>query len=377
MSTLVGLRDLVPPAAGSVTIADRRLKPTEVFDTYWRFAAARQQMYETRLRGQAPPWTKDTILASHRFTNCYRAADRVSQFLITQVCYRGDQSWEEVFFRTLLFKIFNRVSTWRLLSSQLGQVSWGGYSFDAYDSILGDRHAAGERLYSAAYIMPSPPLGETRKYSNHLRLLELMMRDRAPEKVANATSMKAAFRVLAKYPGIGKFLAYQYLIDLNYAVGLAFSEMEFVVPGPGARDGIRKCFGRLASGIEAEVIRYMADTQDEHFARLGLVFTGLRGRPLQLIDCQNLFCEVDKYARVAHPEIVGLSGRTRIKQAYRRDAAPLTAWFPPKWGLNGHEPPPSPGPDQVLTGLAGRRASRGRARGPAAPAQDALFDRWP
>jgi hypothetical protein len=334
MSTLVGLRDLVPPAAGSVTIADRRLKPTEVFDTYWRFAAARQQMYETRLRGQAPPWTKDTILASHRFTNCYRAADRVSQFLITQVCYRGDQSWEEVFFRTLLFKIFNRVSTWRLLSSQLGQVSWGGYSFDAYDSILGDRHAAGERLYSAAYIMPSPPLGETRKYSNHLRLLELMMRDRAPEKVANATSMKAAFRVLAKYPGIGEFLAYQYLIDLNYAVGLAFSEMEFVVPGPGARDGIRKCFGRLASGIEAEVIRYMADTQDEHFARLGLVFTGLRGRPLQLIDCQNLFCEVDKYARVAHPDVQGISGRTRIKQSFRPVAEPVPAWFPPKWGIN-------------------------------------------
>ena len=39
------------------------------------------------------------------------------------------------------------------------------------------------------------------------------------------------------------FLAYQYLIDLNYAAGLGFSEMDFVVPGPGARDGIRKCFG--------------------------------------------------------------------------------------------------------------------------------------
>ena len=72
-------------------------------------------------------------------------------------------------------------------------------------------------------------------------------------------------------------------------------------------------------GIEAEVIRYMADTQDEHFARLGLPFAGLRGRRrLQLIDCQNLFCEVGKYARVAHPEALGISGRTRIKQAYRQ-----------------------------------------------------------
>ena len=38
---------------------------------------------------------------------------------------------------------------------------------------------------------------------------------------------------------------------------------------------------------------------------------------MQLIDCQNLFCEVDKYARHAHPEVRGISGRTRIKQSYR------------------------------------------------------------
>lgn len=32
---------------------------------------------------------------------------------------------------------------------------------------------------------------------------------------------------------------------------------------------------------------------------LGLRFRSLAGRRLKLIDCQNLFCEVDKYARVA------------------------------------------------------------------------------
>jgi hypothetical protein len=315
-----------------------------VFDTYWRFAAARHQIYEARLAGQAPPWTGDPILSAHRFTNCYRAADRVSQFLITQVSYRGDQDWAEVFFRTLLFKIFNRVSTWQLLADRLGDITWAGYAFAAYDQILGDTLRAGERLYSAAYIVPPPPLGEERKHQNHLRLIELMMADRAPDKVANAGSMAAAFRVLSGYPGLGPFLAYQYLIDLNYAAGLGYSEREFVVPGPGARDGIRKCFGRAADGIEAALIRYMADTQEQHFTRLGLHFPGLRGRPLQLIDCQNLFCEVDKYARAVHPEVAGISGRTRIKQGYRRDLAALTAWFPPKWGLNGPALPADPAP---------------------------------
>jgi len=72
-------------AVAEIVICARRLEPTPVFDTYWRFAAARQALYDARLQGQAPPWTSDPILAAHRFTNCYRAADRVSQFLITQV----------------------------------------------------------------------------------------------------------------------------------------------------------------------------------------------------------------------------------------------------------------------------------------------------
>ena len=369
MTTLAWDRDAAACGAKVITIVGRELRPTAVYDTYWRFAAARQQVYEARLAGQAPPWTSDPILAAHRFTNCYRAADRVSQYLVAQVSYRGNQSWDEVFFRTLLFKVFNRVPSWRRLTGQLGEVTWEGYDFAVYDGILGRQLTSGERLYSAAYIMPPPPLGEIRKHSNHLRMIELMMRDGAPAKVAETSSMNTAFDVLASYPGIGAFLAYQYLIDLNYAAGLGFSEMDFVVPGPGARDGIRKCFGPAASGIEAEVIRFMADAQADEFTRLGLSFAGLRGRPLQLIDCQNLLCEVDKYARVAHPEVAGISGRTRIKQAYRQDTAPLTAWFPPKWGLNGGDPPVDPyllQQDRAAAGTDGGLSS--------ALTQDPLFD---
>lgn len=317
-----------------MTLAGRRLRPTAVLDTYWYFAAERQRVYHSRLAGEPGPWTTDPILNQHRFTNCYRATDRVSQYVITQVSYRGPADWPEVFFRTLLFKLFNRISTWRLLTRSIGEISWATYAYDAFEAVLGEAFARGERLYSPAYVIPQPQLGERRKHSNHLRLLEAMMVGNAPKRVADAASMAEAFGILKAYPGLGDFLAYQFLIDLNYSSRLSFSEMEFVVAGPGARDGIRKCFGPAAAGIEPEVIRYMADTQDDHFQRLGLRFPGLWGRRLQLIDCQNLFCEVDKYSRIAHPDIVGISGRTRIKQIYRHDPAPMTAWFPPKWKIN-------------------------------------------
>jgi hypothetical protein len=327
--------------APRIVIGGRRLGPTSVFDTYWRFAVARQALYEARLQGQAAPWTSDPILRRHRFTNCYRAADRVSQFLISQVIYQGSQEPDEVMFRTLLFKVFNRIPTWQRLEAAVGEVSWRDYDYDRYERVLSAAFTSGERLYSAAYVIPPPAFGEARKHANHLRLLELMMSTDVAGKVRSAGSLRGVFEVLRSYPGIGDFLAYQYLIDLNYSSMLAYDEMEFVVPGPGARDGIRKCFGRSADGIEADVIRYMADHQEDHFARLGLHFAGLRGRRLQLIDCQNLFCEVDKYARVAHPDVQGISGRTRIKQSFRPVMEPVPAWFPPKWGINAGLTKPS------------------------------------
>jgi thymidylate kinase len=311
-------------------------KPTVVFETYWRFAAMRQDIFFRRLTGEPPPWTDDAVLLEYKFTNAYRASDRVSQYLIRKIIYEGDQSPEEIFFRILLFKFFNKIETWELLSKELGTITSAEYSFDHYDRILTKAISNGEPIYSAAYIMPSggSSLTSTKKHQMHLKLLEQMMRDALPLRLTDATSMGKAFDLLRSYRTIGDFLAYQYVTDLNYSPLTSFTEMEFVIPGPGARDGIRKCFSDIGGLNETEIIKLVADRQQVEFERLGLNFKSLWGRPLQLIDCQNLFCEVDKYARIRHPEIVGITGRTRIKQRYRMHANPISVWYPPKWGLN-------------------------------------------
>ena len=84
-----------------------------------------------------------------------------------------------------------------------------------------------------------------------------------------------------------------------------------------------------------QVIYWICDQQEKAFADRGIDFQMLFGRKLQPIDCQNLLCEISKYARVSHPSIPGISGRTRIKQSYRARTTPLAApMFPPKWGLD-------------------------------------------
>lgn len=286
-----------------------------------------------RVSKEPPPWTHDPVLANHRFTNVYRASDRVSQYLIRNVIYQGSQEIEEIFFRTILFKLFNRIDTWEALVSAFGECTWSSFSYERYVAILDGLFDARKRVYSAAYIMPSPRFGSRIKHQNHLRLLEHMMNDGAPAKIHSAKTLEKVFLLLRGYPSFGDFLAFQFAIDLNYSSALAFEESEFVVAGPGARNGLRKCFVDSGGLSDQDVIRAVTDMAESEFERLGLDFPGLWGRPLQLIDCQNLFCEVDKYSRVVHPEYSGESGRTRIKQKYKPTERSLPQWYPPKWNL--------------------------------------------
>ena len=314
------------------------LKLTAAYNSYWRFAVERQNVFFRRLANEPGPWTADPVISAHKFTNAYRASDRVSQYLIRHVIYREDlpSATHEILFRTLLFKLFNKIETWELLEHTFGAITFKDYRFEHYDHVLSQAMRAGGRIYSAAYIMPpgGSAFGYSAKHQNHLRLLERMMDDDLAGHLAKMRRMQPAFELLRSYPTIGDFLAYQFVTDINYSEITDFSEMDFVVPGPGARDGIRKCFADTGGLNEAELIRLMVDNQESEFERLGINFQSLWGRRLQLIDCQNLFCEVDKYARVAHPEIAGISGRTRIKQKFSPKGALVTPWYPPKWGIN-------------------------------------------
>jgi hypothetical protein len=125
----------------------RELVATPVFDTYWRFAHARQQVFMNRVAGRPPPWTKDPVLAGHRFTNVYRASDRVSQYLIRKVIYEGgSQDPKEIFFRVLLFKFFNRVETWERLTAELGPLRWCDFEYRRYAAVLDRALARGDKI---------------------------------------------------------------------------------------------------------------------------------------------------------------------------------------------------------------------------------------
>jgi hypothetical protein len=310
-------------------------KKSEVYKTYWKFAGERQNIFFNRINNELI-WTNDEILQKHKFTNAYRASDRVSQYLIKNVIYNHNQEAKEVLFRILLFKTFNKIDTWEILLSRLGQISYRQYNFELYDEILTSLMNNGKSIYSGAYIMTSgrSKFGYSKKHRNHLRLIEFMIEDDLTDKIINSKSLGNLFNLLKEYPTIGNFLAYQYAIDINYSNLVDFDEMDFVFPGPGALDGIKKCFTDIGEYSESNIIKYVTENQNLEFKRNDIDFKNLWGRQLQLIDCQNLFCEVDKYARVAHPNVLGISGRSRIKQIFKPQKKEIEYWYPPKWNIN-------------------------------------------
>ena len=332
-----------PLCTKSVVVDSHIMEATEVFDAYWYLAAERQNIFMQRIQSKPRPWTDDSILKAYRFTNAYRASDRVSQYLLRRVLYNDTYDGPNTVLRTLLFKIFNRITTWEHLVEYAGEPTISTFNFKTYSKILDICLDRGKRLFSAAYIMPNPKFGYTRKHHNHLALLENLIRTDKIDAILKARSLKNLYNMLTSIPSFGPFLAYQYAIDLNYSPHFNFDEMDYVVPGPGALRGIAKCFTDTGGLEPAEVIRAVTNAAPEYTSHLSRPFRDLWGRPLQLIDCQNIFCEVDKYARVAYPDINNDNTPSRIKQNYTSDPAPLILGYPPKWGLpwKANQPPTS------------------------------------
>lgn len=191
---------------GTFEVAGRHWQTTAVFDTYWRFAQMRQDIYRKRVKAWELLSCSDEILASFKFTNAYRAADRVSQYLLREVIYGvPDLSPEDIFFRVLLFKIFNKVETWQLLVQELGEIRWCFKIIDRISVLLEEAMERGERIYSAAYIMPSGGGAFPRKHKAHLALLTKMMSERTFEQIADARNMEQAFNILRSQPMLGDF----------------------------------------------------------------------------------------------------------------------------------------------------------------------------
>ena len=307
-------------------------KRQEIYELYWYFACERQNIFLKKLNNLPAPWTDDEILRTYKFCNSYRVNDRVSQYLLKNVIYNNKKYTKEtMLFRIILFKLFNKESTWELLLENFNDVTLENFNQSKYSNVLKNALNNGVKIYNDAYIScANKAFGYDKKHDNHLALLNKMfVVDKVQNKILECKNMKEAFNIIRSYPLIGNFMAYQLVTDINYSDIVNWQENEFTVAGPGSIRGIKKCFINKGNMTDEEIIKYMYENQDKEFKRLNLNFKRIINRPLQLIDCQNIFCELDKYLRVAVPQLK--SNRTKIKKKYKQKQDKIEYFYPPKW----------------------------------------------
>ena len=152
-----------------------------------------------------------------------------------------------------------------------------------------------------------------------------MLRDNVPGGIVAASTYEHAVKILSGYDGIQDFTAQQCATDFSYTRWFQPTDSEtFILPGPGSIDGIAKCFGRSFDKEDCSIIIQLMRVSASELSRVatGKEPPSLRSfgvdRPMDLIDYQSAFCEVDKYSRIAHPELNHLSKqkRNKIKASY-------------------------------------------------------------
>ncbi|KAJ3986947.1 hypothetical protein F5890DRAFT_1500691 [Lentinula detonsa] len=326
----------------TITVNGHVLKPTIVFDTFWRWCAERKSIDDRRRAGEPFPWTEDEIMKTKFFCNTYRVLDKTSQFIIVEVVQKGSQDPGEIVFRVFLFSIFTKIETWQWLEKKLGSITWRDFSQERYIEVL-EKRAQTHTLYTGAFQSPGPKWDYQETYKNHLLLLQTVMDNDLAGKLGKFKRMEEAYAYIASFPSMGDFKAYQLLLNLSYSSVINFSGNDFVIPGIGAVSGLVKMFGKsienaakVDPNIRIAVIRYMMETQQQHFCRLGLQFSGLGPDrlPMELADMEHAICEVDKYARKAHPNIVdNKKGRSELRRKWTpsSDPYPATPVFPDAW----------------------------------------------
>jgi hypothetical protein len=311
----------------------------EVFKYYFLFVQERMSIFWKRYEGQTENLTNDAILQTYKFTNVYRVLDRVTQYLLRNVIYTNESglSEQDVLFRILIFKIFNKIETWEFLEQELGEtLKVSNFDVDWLKDLLAERIKE-TPIFNAAYMMTGSHAKYDHFNSKHEKWLRMVekefIKDKFFDKIIEAKSLNQVYDLLLQKSFIGGFLAYQYAIDFNYSPVLNFDENSFVKAGIGAIRGIKKCFVESKAYSYEDCIKFTQENFEVYQNKFDYTnFKDLHGRKPTLIDLQNCFCETDKYLRVEMPELQ--VDNVKIKQKFTPMGKGITYFFPPKWDIN-------------------------------------------
>lgn len=270
---------------------------------YYYYMTERYRIYRKKESGEKFPWTDNKILQTNSFTCVKRWQDRTSKWLIDNISNNPKFTYEDRFWRTIVFRIYNKVDT--MVQAGILRDDFWNYITVSADEI--DKRK--DDVYTRAYKVVSLKYKHKEAYPNsNWRSLNLRFirdyRESYEGKIPVAATLRAdnAISWLKSIPGVGNFIAYQIFTDLTYINEYPISELEYTLCGPGCMAGINFLFESTDKMTYEETLFWLRDhiiglfkSIDSNFD-INEMFSDLSedNRTFTLSDLQNSFCEFSK-----------------------------------------------------------------------------------
>lgn len=285
---------------------------------YYNYIVNRYDIYKKRERGDSPPWTDDEIFLDYKFTNIRREHDKTTRWILDHISNNVSLSYEDRFYRTILFRLYNRIETAELINLD-SKYFWN----NIYDNAVKLDNTV-EDVYTRAYKTVSIKYKHKNKYPNFsykahslLYISDLAFDNKweVPKEVEK--NAESAVRWIKNIPGVGDFIGYQIFCDLTYINEYPISENEFTIAGPGCRAGIDLLFENRDKMTYEECIFWLRDNFDQVMKLIDKnynqynMFDNLEeyDRHMNVQSIENCFCEFSKYCYI-------LEGRHKNPRKY-------------------------------------------------------------
>ena len=257
----------------------------------------RQRIWHRRhVEEQKPPWTTDEILQEYHFCNIHRELDRGTQYYLDNIRDLNPPTDEDILLNTIFYRFFNRPETMRTIGWPIPKDKWSPSRVAESLHVV----AHSNPVFSSAYRVTTQAHADADNKIDNIvygifrdDILENW--DYYTDAILDAPHLQDAWGNLQEIPGVGDFLAYEIVTDLNYIV-LPFSEDDFVNIGPGAEKGLDYIFDEVSE----DNLRWLCDNQATLFEEFDLDYPYWEQKShLTLRDWEHAACEFRKYVEIA------------------------------------------------------------------------------
>lgn len=281
---------------------------------YYEYIYDRQLIFHKKeVLKEKGPWTEDPILKNYHFCCVRREDDKGSKYLVKTITSNPDLSFKNKFFNIVAYRWFNVYGLFENIFDK--PLDYETFDFKHYEEMLDSKK--GGKLFNEAYLIIQYPFNAShRPKHKHVQILfrlewlaDQIKNKGFVERFLMFEDYKNQLDWLMEINGVGYFIAFQLLLDLEYTGELKHNGDDWVIMGPGAIFGVNWLIKSTTFKEKLDFTYMLRDDQDKNFKKLledkGKDWFAIRSKSnfyenpnLSICDIEHNLCELNKYLKL-------------------------------------------------------------------------------